>query len=62
MWSAGVLLYVMLVGRYPFYDTTAARLFDKIRTGEFCVPLALDCTLDARIIMHSLLRLQAAKR
>lgn len=34
MWSAGVLLYVMFIGRYPFYDNTAVRLFEKIRRGD----------------------------
>lgn len=62
MWSAGVLLYVMLVGRYPFYDQTAERLFQKIRKAEFKLPSTLDLSLDVRIIIHSLLRLEPIKR
>jgi hypothetical protein len=62
MWSAGVLLYVMLVGRYPFFDKTAGGLFEKIRRADFCVPMTLDCTMDARIIMHSLLRIDPKAR
>lgn len=62
MWSAGVLLYLMLVGRYPFYEFTSKKLFDKIRIGEYYLPLALDCTLDARAIIHNLINLRPESR
>lgn len=62
MWSVGVLIYVMLVGRYPFYETTSTRLYEKIIAGEFYIPIVLDCSLDVRIIIHSLLRLAPRTR
>ena len=34
IWALGVLLYVMLYGKYPFDDENKAVLFDKIRTRE----------------------------
>uniref|UniRef100_A0AAZ3NQI4 Protein kinase domain-containing protein n=2 Tax=Oncorhynchus tshawytscha TaxID=74940 RepID=A0AAZ3NQI4_ONCTS len=41
VWSLGVVLYTMLVGRYPFQDVEPAALFSKIRRGTFTVPESL---------------------
>lgn len=38
IWSLGVSLYTMLIGRYPFQDTQPAVLFAKIRRGVFSLP------------------------
>lgn len=38
MWSAGVILYVMLAGKLPFYDKVMHQLFKKIQTGNYLVP------------------------
>nr|XP_019952050.1 PREDICTED: tribbles homolog 2-like [Paralichthys olivaceus]XP_019952051.1 PREDICTED: tribbles homolog 2-like [Paralichthys olivaceus] len=38
IWSLGVSLYTMLIGRYPFQDTQPAALFTKIRRGTFSLP------------------------
>lgn len=38
MWSAGVILYVMLLGKLPFYDKNMATLFKKIQTGQYDLP------------------------
>lgn len=60
MWSLGVILYTMLVGRYPFNDSEHASLFAKISRGHFLVP---DClTSTARCIIRSLLRRDPEER
>ncbi|XP_076860367.1 tribbles homolog 3 [Brachyhypopomus gauderio] len=41
VWSLGVVLYTMLVGRYPFQDVEPAALFSKIRRGAFTIPESL---------------------
>ncbi len=46
-WSLGVMLYTMLVGRYPFHDPDPATLFSKIRRGTYCLPDGL--SLRARL-------------
>lgn len=38
MWSAGIILYTLLVGHYPFFDTNPQLLFAKIRSGSYYVP------------------------
>lgn len=54
MWSLGVILYTMLVGRYPFNDSEHASLFAKISRGIYVVP---DClSSKARCIIRALLR------
>lgn len=35
IWSAGVITYILLGGYPPFYDESQARMFRKIKRGEF---------------------------
>ena len=38
MWSLGVILYILLSGRPPFYHESQARLFDIILKGTYKMP------------------------
>ncbi|KAJ3608948.1 hypothetical protein NHX12_023476 [Muraenolepis orangiensis] len=60
MWSLGVMLYTMLVGRYPFHDPDPAALFSKIRRGQCCLPEGL--SPGAKCLLHSLLRKEPGER
>ena len=35
IWSAGVVLYVMLIGKFPFVGQTSQKLFESIKTGKY---------------------------
>ncbi|XP_023703515.1 tribbles homolog 2 [Cryptotermes secundus] len=60
MWSLGIILYTMLVGRYPFSDTEHASLFAKITRGNFIIP---DCLSSrAKCLIRSLLRREPSER
>uniref|UniRef100_A0A8D0E2K9 Tribbles pseudokinase 3 n=1 Tax=Salvator merianae TaxID=96440 RepID=A0A8D0E2K9_SALMN len=60
VWSLGVVLYTLLVGCYPFQDTTPISLFSKIRRGCFAVPD--DLSPKARCLVRCLLRKDPAER
>lgn len=60
IWSLGVSLYTMLVGRYPFQDTQPAALFAKIRHGAFTLPRGL--SPQARCLLGCMLRKSPAER
>ncbi|KAJ8387834.1 hypothetical protein AAFF_G00149830 [Aldrovandia affinis] len=60
VWSLGVMLYTMLVGRYPFHDLEPGSLFSKIRRGHFSLPESL--TPKARCLIRSILRRDPAQR
>nr|XP_015220531.1 PREDICTED: tribbles homolog 3-like [Lepisosteus oculatus] len=56
----GVVLYTMLVGRYPFQDVEPAALFNKIRRGVFSVPESLSPR--AKCLVRCVLRKSPAER
>ena len=60
VWSLGVSLYTMLVGRYPFQDARPSALFAKIRQGSFSLPPWLSAA--ARCLLGCMLRRLPAER
>ncbi|KAM9361699.1 tribbles homolog 3 [Symphorus nematophorus] len=60
IWSLGVSLYTMLIGRYPFQDTQPAALFAKIRRGSFSLPDWL--SPQAKCLIGCMLRKSPAER
>lgn len=60
VWSLGILLYTMLVGRYPFNDVDHSSLFAKISRGQFNVPDTLSPR--AKCLIRCLLRREPSER
>uniref|UniRef100_A0A8D2MY68 Tribbles homolog 2 n=10 Tax=Aves TaxID=8782 RepID=A0A8D2MY68_ZONAL len=60
VWSLGVMLYTMLVGRYPFHDIEPSSLFSKIRRGQFNIPETL--SPKAKCLIRSILRREPSER
>ncbi|XP_076307318.1 tribbles homolog 2-like [Tachypleus tridentatus] len=59
-WSLGVILYTLLVGRYPFHDTDHSALFGKICRGKFSIPDTMSSR--AKCLIRSLLRKDPTER
>ena len=60
VWSLGVMLYTMLIGRYPFHDRQPGALFLKIRRGDFAIPETISSR--AKCLIRNLLRHEPAHR
>lgn len=60
IWSLGVSLYTMLIGRYPFQDTQPSALFSKIRRGTYSLPDWL--SPQAKCLIGCMLRKSPADR
>jgi tribbles-like protein len=60
MWSLGVILYTMLIGRYPFQDSDAGALFTKIRRGMYNITDTISSR--AKCLIRSLLRMNPLDR
>ncbi|GFY45560.1 hypothetical protein TNIN_266871 [Trichonephila inaurata madagascariensis] len=63
MWALGVVLFTMLYGQFPFYDSVPQELFRKIKAAEYTIP-----STDGRVsensneIIKKLLVLSPTKR
>ena len=64
MWSAGVILYMLLVGFSPFEDDNDAVLFNRIRRGEYSMdePEWADVSDAAKEVVRGLMNVDTAKR
>lgn len=60
VWSAGVLLYSLIVGQLPFDDENMNNLYKKIQIGRFMMPQWLSA--DVRDLISAMLRTNPAER
>ncbi|XP_054753330.2 serine/threonine-protein kinase 40-like [Lytechinus pictus] len=62
MWALGVVLFTMLYGQFPFYDSAPQELFRKIKAAEFTIPQDGRVSENTTSLIKSLLVLDASTR
>lgn len=62
MWAVGVVLFTMLYGQFPFYDSVPQELFRKIKAAEYEIPSEARVSESTVKIIKNLLVLEANKR
>lgn len=62
MWSLGVMLYTMIVGHFPFVDSSPQALFKKIKHAEFTFPPEKKISSETKGLIKSLLCLNPDER
>lgn len=60
IWSAGIILYLMLCGHHPFEDSTHSGLYKKIKNGKFTIPKYV--SREARDLLNNILVTNPKKR
>ena len=64
IWSAGVILYILLCGYPPFYEQNNAALFRQIKSGSFDYPAAQweSISQSAKDLIDAMIIVDPAKR
>lgn len=64
IWALGVLMFILLTGRYPFFEANPNlnALFKRIKARRFSFPVNEYISNNARWLLHGLLRSDPLKR
>lgn len=55
VWSIGIILYVMLVGKPPFQSRKVETIYERIKNNDYEIPNGADVSLAARDLISGLL-------
>ncbi|XP_021933081.1 serine/threonine kinase SAD-1-like isoform X3 [Zootermopsis nevadensis] len=62
MWALGVVLFTMLYGQFPFYDSSPTQLFSKIKAADYSIPSDGRVSESTIALIRQLLILEPQKR
>ncbi len=61
-WSLGIILFTLLIGRYPFHHQNMLVMFIKIACGNFQIPTSIELSVEVKNLMKSLIRIKPTER
>ena len=62
MWSLGVIIYTLIIGKPPFETNDVKTTYKRIRTNNYSFPETVQITDNARDLIRSILTLDPTRR
>ncbi|CCU97703.1 unnamed protein product [Malassezia sympodialis ATCC 42132] len=62
IWSVGVILYTLLVGRPPFQTSNVQKIYDRIRRNEYEIPAEANLSPESQSLIRQILSQRPSER
>ena len=62
IWSVGVILYTLLVGRPPFQTSNVQKIYDRIRRNEYEIPPEANLSPESKELIRQILSQRPSER
>lgn len=62
IWACGIILYIILVGKLPFFAEFEADLFRKIQSGKYTALPADVCSSKVRGLLNAIFQVDTSRR
>ncbi|WFD23221.1 polo kinase [Malassezia equina] len=62
IWSVGVILYTLLVGRPPFQTSNVQKIYDRIRRNEYEIPAEANLSPESQALIRQILSQRPSER
>lgn len=62
VWALGVVLFTMLYGQFPFYDSVPQELFRKIKAADYKIPNDMRVSENTKSVVQKMLLMNPHKR
>jgi len=62
IWSIGIIMYTMIIGKPPFESTNVKTTYRRIRANDYMIPEDNNVSLEARSLISDILKLNPSHR
>uniref|UniRef100_A0A1B0CTT4 Serine/threonine-protein kinase 40 n=1 Tax=Lutzomyia longipalpis TaxID=7200 RepID=A0A1B0CTT4_LUTLO len=62
IWALGVVLFTMLYSQFPFFETTPAALFKRIKSADYKIPKNTKVSEETQFLIKNMLHLNPEER